>query len=99
MVPLGKAPKTEGQVRLTTMQLERSNKKKGTTFTTTIASSKGDNGAKGASPSRTRKDNNTVMPRKSSRCLPPTKEVDREAKIEEITKQLKGLCEGIDRVN
>ena len=71
IVPLVKVPKTEAQVQLTTMQLERSNKKKGMTFPTYIASSKEDNAPKGDWPPRTRKDNNIVMPRKSSRRLPP----------------------------
>ena len=33
------------------------------------------------------------------RRLPPRKEKDCEAELEEIKKQLKKLCEGIDRVN
>lgn len=89
MVPLGKAPKTEGQVRLTGVQLEESNKKKGTTFVATITSSKEENGAKKSLPqcmTKHPRGNNIVMPKKPPRRLPPRKEVDREAKIEEITK-------------
>ena len=81
------------------MQLERSNKKKAATFATTIASLEEDNGAKRASAPCTRKDNNTVMTRKALRCLSPRKEVDREAEIQDIKKQLKKLHEGIDLVN
>ena len=50
MVPLRKQPKTEGQVQLTAMQLETSNKKKGTTFVATITSSNKDNGTKKSLP-------------------------------------------------
>ncbi|TMW91091.1 hypothetical protein EJD97_014797 [Solanum chilense] len=98
----GKARKTEGQVRLTAMQLEKSNKRKGTTYATTIASSREDNGAKKSLPLRTKKvprENNVVMPKKPPRPLPPRKELDREAELEEMKKQLKELREGIDRVN
>ena len=40
-----------------------------------------------------------MMPKKLLRRLPPRKEVDREAELEEINKQLKKLREGIARVN
>ena len=43
--------------------------------------------------------NNVVMPEKPPRRLPPRKEVYHEAKLEDINKQLKELCEGIDGVN
>ena len=102
MVPLGKAPKTEGQVRLTAVQLEESNKKKGTTFVATITSSNKDNGTKKSLPPGMKKlprQNNVVTQKKSSRRLPPTKEVDHEAELEKINKQLKELVKGIDRVN
>ena len=39
------------------------------------------------------------MPKKLLRRLPPRKEVDREAELEKIKKQLKELREGINRVN
>ena len=85
MVPLGKAPKTEGQVRLTAVQLEESNKKKGTTFVATITSSKEENGAKKSLPQCMKKllrGSNVVMPKKPSRRLPPWKEVDCVAEFE-----------------
>lgn len=40
-----------------------------------------------------------MMPKKSSRHFPPRKEVDHEAKLEEIKKKLKELHKGIDHFN
>ena len=40
-----------------------------------------------------------MMPKKAPRRLPPKKEVDHEAELKEIKKQLKELREGIDLVN
>ncbi|KAH0710971.1 hypothetical protein KY284_012398 [Solanum tuberosum] len=54
MVPLVKVPKTEGQVRLTAMQVIRGPKKKDPTFRATITSSKEDNDAKRSLPPRTK---------------------------------------------
>ena len=72
------------------------------TFLATITSLKEDNDAKKSLPLGMKKaprGNNVVMPKKSPRCLPPRKNVDREAELEEIKKQLKELLEGIDQVN
>lgn len=102
MVPMVKAPKTKGQVRLTAMQLKKNLKKEKSTFVAAIASLKEDNAAKKVMPLCTKKvpkRNNVVMLKKQSRHSPPRKEVDREAEFEEIKKQLKELREGIDRVN
>ena len=99
MVPLGKTPKTEGQVRPTAMQLKKNPKKEKSTFVATITSFKEENCSKKFLPPCTKKvprGNNVVMRRKPSRCLSPMKEVDREAEIEEITKQSKELREGIN---
>ena len=102
MVPIIKAPKTEGQVRLTDMQLKKNPKKENSTFLATITSLKEDNSAKTSFPPGKKtlpRGNNVVMPKKSPRRLPPRKEVDHEAELEEIKKQLKELRKGIDRVN
>ena len=72
------------------------------TFLATITSLKEDNRAKKSLPPCMKKlprGNNVVMPKKPLRRLTPRKKVDREAELEEIKKQLKELCEGIDRVN
>ena len=61
-----KAPKTEGQVRLTAIQLKKNPKKEKSIFVSTITSSKEDNGAKKSLPSFTKKNsrgNNVVMPK------------------------------------
>ena len=89
MVPLGKTPKTEGQVRPTAMQLKKNPKKEKSTFLAIITSLKEDNGAKKSlSPGMKKlpRENNVVMPKKSPRRLPPRKEVDREGELEEINK-------------
>ncbi|XP_015165225.1 uncharacterized protein [Solanum tuberosum] len=102
MVPMVKVPKTEGQVRLTAMQLERRPKKKEPAFKATIASSKKDNGAKGSLPPRSKKvpkRNNAVMPKKPPRRLPPRKEVDQKTELEAVWKTLKALRKGLNRVN
>ncbi|TMW84639.1 hypothetical protein EJD97_024733 [Solanum chilense] len=102
MIPLGKAPKTEGQVRLTAMQLKENPKKEKSTVVTTITSSKEENGAKKSLPQCLKnvpRGNNVVMPKRPPRRLPPRKEVDCETELEEMKKQLKELHEGIDRVN
>ena len=84
------------------MQLKKNPKKEKSTFLATFTSSKVDNGAKKTLSPCTKKiprGNNTVMPRKLSRLLPPRKEVDRESEIEEIKKHLKEFCDVIDRAN
>ena len=89
MVPMVKAPKTEGMVRLTVMQLKQNPKKEKSTIVSTITSLKEDNGSKKFLPQCTKKalrGNNVVMRRKPSRCLSPMKEVDREGELEEINK-------------
>lgn len=50
MVLLGKTPKTEGQVRLTAMQLKKNPKKEKLIFVATITSSKEENDAKKSLP-------------------------------------------------
>ena len=84
------------------MQLKKNPKKEKSAFVSTIPSLKEDNDAKKSLPPCTKKiprGNNVVMPKKSPRCLPPRKNVDREAELEEMTKQLRELCKGIHRVN
>lgn len=84
------------------MQLKKNPKKEKSTFLATITSLKEDNGAKKSLPPGMKKlsrENNIVMPKKPSRRLPPKKEVDHEAELKEIKKQLKELREGIDLVN
>ena len=69
------------------MQLKKNSKKEKSTFVATISSSKEDNGAKKSLPPCTKKvprGNNVMMPKKTSRHLPPRKEVYREAKLEKI---------------
>ena len=80
MVPMVKVPKAKGQVRRTTMQLEKTSKKKESMSRATIASSKKDNGA--IRPlqqcmKKVPKENNVVLPKKPPRRLPPRKEVPR----------------------
>ena len=102
IVPMVKAPKIEGRVRLTAMHLKKNHNKKRLKFLATITSLKEDNGAKKSlSPGMKKlpRENNVVMPKKPPRHLPSRKEVDREAEIQDIKKQLKKLHEGIDRVN
>ena len=102
MVPMVKAPKTEGMVRLTVMQLKQNPKKEKSTIVSTITSLKEDNGARKSLPPCTKKvqrGNNVVMPMKPPRRFPHRKEVDCKAELEEIQKKLKELCEDIDRVN
>ena len=84
------------------IQLKENPKKEKSTFVTTITSSKKYYCAKKSLPLCTKKvprGNNVVMPKKPSRHLPPRKEVDREAELEEIKKQSKELSKGIARVN
>ena len=50
MVPIGKAPNTKGQVRLTAIQLKNNPKKKKPTVVATITSLKKENGAKKSFP-------------------------------------------------
>ena len=102
MVPLGKAPNTEVKVQLMTMQLQKNPKKGKSTFVATITCSKEKNGAKKSLPQCPKKvprGNNIVRPKRPPRRLHPRKEVDREAELEEMTKQLRELCKGIHRVN
>ncbi|XP_049358818.1 protein DNA-DAMAGE INDUCIBLE 1-like [Solanum verrucosum] len=102
MVPMIKVLKTEGQVRLTSMQLEKNPKKKESMSRATIASSKKDNGARRSLPpcmKKVPKENNVVMPKKPPRLLPPRKEVDRKTELEAIWKTLKALRKGLNRVN
>ncbi|XP_015162126.1 DNA damage-inducible protein 1-like [Solanum tuberosum] len=102
MVPMVKVPKTEGQVRLTAMQVIRGPKKKESTSRATIASSKKDNGARRSPPPHAKKvpkGNNAVMPKKPPRRLPPRKEVDQKTELEAIWKTLKALRKGLNRVN
>ncbi|XP_015158946.1 uncharacterized protein [Solanum tuberosum] len=102
MVHMVQVPKTEGQVRLTAMQLERRPKKKEPASRATIASSKKDNGAKGSLPPRMKKvpkGNNAVMPKKPPRRLPPKKEDGPKSELETIWKTMKALRKGLDRVN
>ncbi|TMW90581.1 hypothetical protein EJD97_015520 [Solanum chilense] len=82
IVPLGKEPKTKGQVLLMDMQLKKNPKKEKLTFVATIKSSKEENGGMKSLPQCRKKvprGNNIMMPKRSSRRLPPRKEVDREA--------------------
>ncbi|XP_027769932.1 uncharacterized protein LOC107009291 [Solanum pennellii] len=77
MISMVKASKTEGQVRLTAMQLERVDKRKRMTSATTIASSGEHNGAEKSLPPCTKKvprGNTVVMKEKPPRHLPPRKE-------------------------
>ncbi|KAH0747723.1 hypothetical protein KY285_009380 [Solanum tuberosum] len=102
MVPMVKVPKTEGQVRLTVMQLEKNPKKKESTHTTTIASLKNDNGAKRSLPPRSKKvpkGNNAVMPKKLPRRVHPKKQMSQKTELEAIWKTLKALRKRLDRVN
>ncbi|KAH0708954.1 hypothetical protein KY290_010497 [Solanum tuberosum] len=92
----------EERVHLTAMQLEKNPKKKESTFRTTIASSKEDNGAKGSLPPCTKKvleKNKVVMLNEPPRHLPPRNEIDHKTKLEEIRKQPRELHKGVDRVN
>ncbi|TMW99855.1 hypothetical protein EJD97_001844 [Solanum chilense] len=102
MVPMVKEPKTEGQDRLTAMQLNKNPKKEKLTFVATITSLKEDNGSKKSLPLCAKnfpRRNNVVMPKNPLRIFPPRMEVDRESKLKEIKKQLKELREGIARFN
>ena len=102
MVPMVKVPKTEGQVCLTAMQLEKNPKKKESMSRATIASSKKDNGARRPLPQcmkKVPKENNVVMPKKPPRRLPPRKEVGQKTQLEAIWKTLKALRKGLNRVN
>ncbi|TMW97073.1 hypothetical protein EJD97_006265, partial [Solanum chilense] len=97
MVPMVKAPKIEGQVRLIDMQLKKNPKKEKSIFLATITSLKEANSAKKSlSPGMKKlpRENNVVMPKKPPRRLRPRKEVDHEAELEEIKKQLKELRKG-----
>ncbi|TMX00018.1 hypothetical protein EJD97_001535 [Solanum chilense] len=98
MVSMVKGPKTDGQVRLTAMQLKKNPKKEKLTFLATITSLKEDNGAKKSLPPGMKKlprENNVMMPKKPPRRLPPKKEVDHEAELEEIKKQLKSCARAL----
>ncbi|TMX03891.1 hypothetical protein EJD97_013091 [Solanum chilense] len=100
--PMVKAPKKEGQVRLTAMKLKKNPKKEKLTYLATITSLNEHNGDKKSYTPCTKKvprGNNVVMPKKLSRRLPPRMEVDCEAELKEIKKQLNELHERIDRVN
>ena len=102
MVHMVQVPKTEGQVRLTAMQLEKNPKKKESTHTTTIASSKKDNGPRRSLPpcmKKVPKENNVVMPKKPPRRFAPKKEDGHKSELEAIWKAMKALRKGLDRVN
>ena len=102
MVPMGKVPKAKGQVRRTTMHLEKNSKKKESMSRATIASSKKDNGARRPLPQcmkKVPKENNVVMPKKPPRRLPPRKEVGQKTQLEAIWNTLKALRKIPNRVN
>ena len=83
--PMVKAPKKERQVQLTTMKLKKNPKKEKLTYLSTITSLNEHHGDKKSFPPCTKKvprGNNVVMPKKSSRRLPPWKEVDCVAEFE-----------------
>ena len=74
MVPMEKAQKMEGQIKMTAMKLERVDVK--LTSAATIASSGEYNDAEKSLPPRTKRvprRNTAVMKKKSSRHLPPKK--------------------------
>ncbi|XP_049394675.1 uncharacterized protein LOC125858961 [Solanum stenotomum] len=102
MVPMVKVPKTEGQVRLTAMQLEKNPKKKESTSKATIASSKKDNGARRSLPpcmKKVPKENDAVMPKKLPRRAHPKKEMSHKSELRGLWKMLKALRKGLNRVN
>ncbi|TMW86125.1 hypothetical protein EJD97_021918, partial [Solanum chilense] len=101
MVPMVKAQKTEGQIRLTAMKLERVDVRKKLTSAATIASSGEDNGAEKSLPPRTKRvprRNTAVMKEKPPRHLPPMKEEVRKIGSRKVEQSLRRLLEGIDRV-
>ncbi|XP_027768531.1 protein DNA-DAMAGE INDUCIBLE 1-like [Solanum pennellii] len=101
MVPMVKAQKTEGQIRLTAVKLERVDERKKKTSTATIASLGEDNGAEKSLPPRSKKvprRNTAVMKEKPPRQLPPMKEEVRKIGSREIGQPMRRLLEGIDRV-